>query len=235
MSELDKILPAIAAAIGSVSKLGKGDRNTHANYNFASIDKFLEMANPICAENGLIFHMQESGIEEFTRRSEKGDTPWFRMHYTITVYHVSGQSLPPVDRTVEVQRTGAQASGSAQSYALKQFMRALFMIPTGDKDDSDFREHGDGIMVRDSDAPKSKSSAQLKREGVWDAFMEALDGCQSLVEIERLRKEYREKASGQNWNLAFKNQMKEEFEKAEAQFETLAAVPPEPNILFAGE
>ena len=36
-----------------------------------------------------------------------------------------------------VQATGAQAFGSAQSYALKQFLRSLFMIPTGDKDDPD--------------------------------------------------------------------------------------------------
>jgi hypothetical protein len=37
-----------------------------------------------------------------------------------------------------VPARGAQAFGSAQSYALKQFMRSLFQIPTGDKEDADF-------------------------------------------------------------------------------------------------
>jgi hypothetical protein len=32
---------------------------------------------------------------------------------------------------------GAQSAGSAQSYALKQLMRGLFLIPTGDADDPD--------------------------------------------------------------------------------------------------
>src|SRR3954471_22040307 len=42
-------------------------------------------------------------------------------------------------RAKMVLATGAQAFGSAQSYALKQFMRAMFMISTGEKDDPDFQ------------------------------------------------------------------------------------------------
>jgi len=196
MNELDKILPAIAEAIGSVSKLGKGDRNAHQGYNFASIDKFLEMANPICAENGLIFHMQETALEEFDRINNKGDvTAWFRMHYSITVYHTSGQFLPPVNRSVEVQRTGAQASGSAQSYCLKQFMRALFMIPTGDKDDADFRDHGDGAVVKA--APKRISSAEMKRA------LPVLDGqlldCKTFVTLEKLKADWETGMENDGW------------------------------------
>ena len=37
-----------------------------------------------------------------------------------------------------VPARGAQAFGAAQSYALKQFMRSLFQIPTGDREDADF-------------------------------------------------------------------------------------------------
>ena len=34
---------------------------------------------------------------------------------------------------------GPQTTGGTQSYALKMFLRSLFMIPTGDREDSDFQ------------------------------------------------------------------------------------------------
>ena len=36
-----------------------------------------------------------------------------------------------------VAMTGGQTMGSAQSYALKQYLRSLLFISTGDKDDLD--------------------------------------------------------------------------------------------------
>ncbi len=219
MSELDKILPAIAAAIGSVSKLGKSDANKHQGYNFASIDKFLEMVNPICADNGLIFHMQETTLEEFDRVNSKGEvTAWFRMHYSITVYHTSGQSLPPVSRSVEVPRTGAQASGSAQSYCLKQFMRSLFMIPTGDKDDADFRDHGDGVVThtvtvpapKPTPAPKRISSAEMKR--LLTVLDVELGDVFSTVALDRLEKDWEGGMERDDW--PYRDPNCEEYEQS---------------------
>lgn len=51
-------------------------------------------------------------------------------------------------RTVEVLRNGAQAYGSAQSYALKQYWRGLLLIPTGDKDDADYAPTEAGTISR---------------------------------------------------------------------------------------
>ena len=135
--EFGQILPAIQKAMGQVQKVGKADRNKHDGYNFASIDNFLELVNPICAENGLIVHMQEGTREDFERQGRSGTSSWMRQSFDITLMHVSGETLPPVTRTVEVLRNGAQAYGSAQSYALKQFWRCVLLIPTGDKDDAD--------------------------------------------------------------------------------------------------
>jgi hypothetical protein len=55
--------------------------------------------------------------------------------------------------------TGAQTSGSAQSYAVKQFLRGLLMISTGDKDDVDFKPQApqDGV-----DAAKSTEENKSK-------------------------------------------------------------------------
>lgn len=126
---------AIAAACGQVRIIGKTDENKFDKYNFASIDKFLEMVNPICAKNGLFPMITETGYENF---QGKNGSPWVRISYEITMHHMSGETLGPVARAVAVPMNGAQAFGSAQSYVLKQFFRSLFMIPTGDKDDADF-------------------------------------------------------------------------------------------------
>lgn len=142
------ILTALCKAMGQVQKVAKDGRNKHDGYNFASIDDFLALVNPICAENGLIVHMQEGTREDFERTSQRGTSAWMRQSFDLTLYHVSGESLPPVTRTVEVLRNGAQAYGSAQSYALKQFWRSILLIPTGDKDDADFAPTDDAPVTR---------------------------------------------------------------------------------------
>lgn len=91
----NEILPAVAKAMGMVEKLSKGERNKHDGYNFASIDDFLALVNPICAQCGLIPHVDEGAREDFEKESQRGKSAWMRQSFTITLYHVSGQSLPP--------------------------------------------------------------------------------------------------------------------------------------------
>ena len=50
-----EVLAAISKAMASVKKVVKEGKNAHDGYNFASIDDFLAMVNPICADAGLIF------------------------------------------------------------------------------------------------------------------------------------------------------------------------------------
>src|SRR6056297_253411 len=168
--EFGQILPAIQKAMGQVQKVGKADRNKHDGYNFASIDNFLELVNPICAENGLIVHMQEGAREDFERQGRSGTSSWMRQSFDITLMHVSGETLPPVTRTVEVLRNGAQAYGSAQSYALKQFWRCVLLIPTGDKDDADHQATDAGPVQRESASARGLQDAW--RDGVMDSLPE---------------------------------------------------------------
>ena len=132
------IFSAIAAAAGEVKVLGKSDRNKFDGYDFVSIDKFLALVNPICAKNGLFPIVSQREVQFYENTNAKGGkSVWARFFYDITLHHASGESLGPTNVMVSVPMNGAQASGSAQSYALKQFFRATFMIPTGDKDDAD--------------------------------------------------------------------------------------------------
>jgi len=139
MTDTKTIHQAVASAIGEVIQLGKSERNKFDGYNFVSIDKFLSLVNPICAKNGLFPCTSQTGIETYENTSSQGKiSTWARFSFEIVLNHASGQTLPPSKITVSVAMNGAQASGSAQSYALKQFFRGMFMIPTGDKDDADF-------------------------------------------------------------------------------------------------
>lgn len=158
--ERGKIIAAIAAATGEIKPVAKDGKNTHDGYGFASIDGFLALVNPILARNGLVVMMDEAGMEDFTRKGKYGENAWMRVSFTLTVYHASGQTMPTVTRTVEVLRNGAQAYGSAQSYVLKQFLRTLLAIPTGDQDDADLEPKDDGHIEGSSPRQQPARPAQ---------------------------------------------------------------------------
>lgn len=173
--------PEIAAAViqvmAKVQKLKKSDRNKHAAYDFVSVDKFLETFNPLCAEAGLFFVIDE--VETLiTARSSYTDgsgrqrdvAPALTVTYNITLCHSSGKMMGPIRRHVTVVANGAQAYGSAQSYVLKQFMRSLFQVPTGDRDDPDFQPANE--MSPELSKAKSRKSFELLQENIRAADSE---------------------------------------------------------------
>ena len=136
------IPPAIAAGIvqvqSQVKRLAKESENTFAEYKYASADAFFAAVGPLEAEAGLFTVMEEGAVEIVPMaKPSRESSNWLRIRWQITVGHSSGATYGPMHRTVMVPANGAQAFGSAQTYALKQFMRGLYKIPTGDKDDAD--------------------------------------------------------------------------------------------------
>jgi hypothetical protein len=177
------IFEAIPRAMGAMKRVAKDNKNTEQKYDFASVDDFLAMTGPILANNGLFIHMDESGIECFERQGKYGVTHWARYSFILTVMHQSGTSLPPAHRSVEVIRSGAQAAGSAQSYVLKQFQRAIFNIPTGDKDDPDFAEKADGTPIATvalKEQPKQQATPQAPSQAQIDSSKDLLFAASSL-------------------------------------------------------
>ena len=126
-----KIGAAIIKVMQSVGKLAKEDKNDHGNYKFASVDAFLEAVQPACADAGLIIIQDE---ESFSAADG-----WLTLTFRFGLAHESGEmwAQQPRRSIMVSSKMGAQAFGAAQSYALKQFMRALFQIPTGDREDAD--------------------------------------------------------------------------------------------------
>jgi hypothetical protein len=153
-----EIAQAIGAVMSKVRSLPKGERNEHGHYNFTSIDDFLAFVCPLCSASGLIVLQDEDSVDVFDR----GGKGWLKIVYSFTLAHVSGVvSERPIRRTVLQPVTGPQTTGSSQSYALKQFMRSLFMIPTGDHEDADHQPQQDMPAA----APKARQTPQERAQG----------------------------------------------------------------------
>lgn len=151
--ERAKVNAAISKTMAAVQTVGKDDKNQHGNYNFASIDGFLGGCRDACAANGLHPEISVISYEPFTGSNSK---QWATYTYEVVMCHDSGEETKPVQTVVSLPITGAQTSGSAQSYALKQYLRGLFLIKTGEKDDPDFNAPVDLVIPAQAVAATSK-------------------------------------------------------------------------------
>jgi len=126
-SDFPVLIKAITGVMADMPMLGKGEKNPHGGYSYASIDDFLEALRPTCAKHGLVIGQDEEHFEVTDN--------WVILRFAYTVAHISGAVWPFLfRRTIMVNaKMGPQAFGAAQSYSLKQFMRSLFQIATGEK------------------------------------------------------------------------------------------------------
>lgn len=153
------VAEAVNKVMAGMKKLPKSEKNQHGGYNFASIDAFLAAMNPLCAEAGLFIVQTETAFETVQLQARNGAQTWLNMGFDFTLVSSAGEMWGPVHRSVMVQFTGAQAFGSAQSYAQKQFMRSLFQIATGDQDDAECQAPVDDVPS----GQKSASKRQAQR------------------------------------------------------------------------
>lgn len=213
---MQDILTALAKATSEMKRIAKDSRNVEQKYDFASIDDFLAMAGPICAANGLSTLIDEDEVEGFERQGKYGVTQWLRIRFAFTTYHASGQNLPTTRRTVEVIRTGAQSYGSAQSYALKQYLRGLHMIPTGDKDDADFGEKAEaGAAVVSRDRPKNQDAIDGTHEVAVGSACVMLSSADSLDDLAGVWRTLAKPVQADTRVIAEKDKRKDELKNAD--------------------
>ena len=197
LPSLPPMPPEIANALNEVSsgavKLYKKNKNEFANYKFAGIDDFLEAYGKVLAEAGLTIIMDEI--------DEKVDNKSLIIVFNFILIHKSGKMWAhPLRRTIRVDPRGAQAYGTAQSYALKQFLRGLFMIPTGEDKHMVASPDADSLPAHDLDNKlefqpnKKKANLQVVSDQVEEKsdvdkvneFVTALRKCKSKNDIDRL-------------------------------------------------
>jgi len=156
---------AIIAVMASLGTLYKANENKFDKYQYASIDDFIGFVRGHCVEAGV--HIAQSEVEaklvDVAKKDGKPMAMWWAT-FDFTVYHVGGTSLGPIRRSVMVQANGAQAAGSAQSYALKQFMRGQFLIPTGDGDDPDKSSVEISAERGDNETDLQRKAGRIRKE-----------------------------------------------------------------------
>lgn len=202
MNETTKLDAAIAKVTAGVKRLAKGERNSHGGYNFAGIDDFLEMTGKLCGDAGLNVLMDEDEFEiipEFFS-TKSGKVAGLRMRFAIWL-RCQGEKDGPYRRSIIVPANmGSQAFGAAQSYVEKQFLRATFQIPTGDKGE-DLDAHDTGTIQRGpandeafdlhpeparGEKLEGKHQSKAKLQAVMREFVENLRTAETSEQVEGL-------------------------------------------------
>ena len=135
--QINPMPKSIATAINKImlrlnKPLEHDAENKFQKYKYTSIDGFLKQVHPACAEAGLIIVPHEQSI--VISPSGKNLT----VVYQYILIHKEGDTWDfPTTKHIVVPFGNGTAMGTAQSYALKQFMRSLFQLSTGEQDDLD--------------------------------------------------------------------------------------------------
>lgn len=234
------ILAAIASAMGAIGKLGKENQNTFDNYKFTSVDDFLAATSKACSDNGLVVLQDEVSREVITKTNKQNQsTQWLLFDFTFEVFHESGDRLPAVKRSVAVPFTGAQSFGSGQSYALKQFMRSLFQIATGDQDDADHEAATTETPELKPKTPKPITDKTLtaiyeaqrnmecfSSDNVFELWYRGFKGCDIEEQTETLGKAllkfFRDKPNSSDWPVKVQQELEEAIEADKAMKAKLA-------------
>lgn len=155
----------IIEVMSSLGTLDKANENKFDKYEYASIDDFIHFVRGHCFRAGIYIEQDEveAKLVDVSKKDGKPMAMWWA-RFAFTVRHIGGSSLGPMNRSVMVQANGAQAAGSAQSYALKQFMRSMFLIPTGDADDPDKEKTEISTEHGSNETDLQKKAGRIRRE-----------------------------------------------------------------------
>lgn len=153
--EGNQLYTAVCVVMTDFVRLKKGDTNDHGRYDFTSVDDFKDALRPMLAKNGLSIHVSQKKFEmiEFTDSKDKRKSvAQYDMEITLT--HISGERDEPEGMTVALPFTGAQTSGAARSYAVKEWMKSRFLASSGDEqDEADLLEQArDGLRLSKQEA-----------------------------------------------------------------------------------
>jgi len=129
--EIAKALNAASLEIGPVNKSGKAAQQM-GGYAFRTIDDVVNACSGPMNRNGLVL------IPAMTEtKSESWNDKWRKDYarYRFRIMHVSGEWIE-TEMVAQALDNGDKGLGKATSYALKEFLCRMFLIPTGDDTES---------------------------------------------------------------------------------------------------
>lgn len=212
---------SIVAVMAEVTRLRKADRNKFANYDFTSVDDFKDGLRPLLAKYGLYVIPNQIGFQFVEVKDDKDKIKTLaQFDFHLTLKHVSGAEEYPETMTVFLPLTGAQTSGAARSYAIKEWLKGRFLASSGDtQEEADLLDQSrEGLRLSKAEA---RGTFEKMQKGLRDAAKgrdhEALSDwwLANKEVIETLPKD---------WFLTLKNEYAETYRdlKAQAQLDGMS-------------
>ncbi|PZO78476.1 MAG: hypothetical protein DI629_12325 [Mesorhizobium amorphae] len=215
---------AIARVMAELVRLEKADENKFARYFFTSVDDFKDAVRPLMAANGLWHETQQANFQFVEIKGDKDKVSTVaQFDFDITLCHVSGEKKPPSRMTVFLPLTGAQTSGAARSYAIKEWMKDCFLASAGAPEDieeeADMKEQSrEGMRLSKADA-----------RALFDKLTKELRETEKGKDHEAVAKWWADNREGINslpkdWHITIRNEYAETYKrlKAEADLDSMS-------------
>lgn len=123
---------SVVAVMAEVERLDKKEKNKFANYDFTSVDDFKDAMRPLMAKHGLYAVPNQADFKLVEVKGDKDKVSTLaQFDFDITLKHVTGEFEAPDRMTVLLPLTGAQTSGAARSYAIKEWFKGRFLASSG--------------------------------------------------------------------------------------------------------
>lgn len=163
---------AVCAVMSEVKRLEKADKNEFAKYMFTSVDDFKDAIRPLMAKHGLSVHVDEKSfkIQELDTADKTGKVKKSNIakyKYAMTLYHKSGENSKPERATVALPFVGAQTSGIAKSYAIKEWFKSRFLASAGDQqEEADLMDNTNEGRLTKAESRRLEEALRAEMNGI---------------------------------------------------------------------
>lgn len=158
-----KVATATASVMAEVRRLKKADNNAFAKYRYTSVDDFKDSLRPLMAKHGLTPNADEVEYEIHELRGDKDKVSHHaRFKFELWLEHVSGEKGAREGLTVSLPYVGAQTSGAARSYAIKEWLKSKFLASSGDSEDADQAESDEELSKAEARPIYTELQAELR-------------------------------------------------------------------------
>lgn len=154
----NELVVATCAVMAEVKRLSKGARNAHGNYEYTTVDDMKDSLRPLLAQHGLDVRISEAEWCIDRLEAKSGPQVAARFVFDVVLRHVSGSEDPPERITILLPHTGAQTTGAARSYAVKEWLKSRFLVSTGERDEADSSAPQDYTGTGNGDSDKADQS-----------------------------------------------------------------------------
>lgn len=165
-----QIFSAIVDAMGKITAIAKGRKNTMQGFQYRGIDDVMNELHPILTECGIFVVPTVLDEQRTTGTTAKGGTMFYtRLKIKFTFYAKDGSSVESIV-IGEAMDSGDKASNKALSIGLKYALLQVFCIPTEDDKDPDANTDDGFRPTEPKTEPKMESAEREQLRHLVDNY-----------------------------------------------------------------